>query len=134
MILPDLFVSPLFYFAYTSTLFVKIIYKKCSFVHRCLVGNRCLANVQTVSNQKVNLPKTFIFLNSTNINLQKPGIATPSESYRKRNKLDYPVNVARSSFSSLSASSTVTSGMWHDIINHQERSTTNCLHPFCLPL
>ena len=31
-------------------------------------------------------------------------------------------------------SSTVTSGMWHDIINHQERSTTNCLHSFCLPL
>ena len=145
VILPDLFVSPLFYFAYTSTLFVKIIYKKSSFVHRCLVGNRCLANVQTVSNQKVNLPKTFIFLNSTNINLQKPGIATPSESYRKRNKLDYPVNVARSASSIINGhhqecGMTMIKMMIITINCHQndhhwqERGKTNCLHSLCLPL
>ena len=93
--------------------------------------------------------KNFHFLKflhiSTNINLQKPGIATPSESYRKRNKLDYPVNVARSASSIINGhhqecGMTMIKMMIITINCHQndhhwqERGKTNCSHSLCLPL
>ena len=39
--------------------------------------------------------KPSTFCNGIKHQILLPGIAKPSESYRKRNKLDYPVNVAR---------------------------------------
>ena len=53
-----------------------------------------------------------------------PGIAKPQDSYRKRNKLDYPVNVARFDFKQLTC--------W--LFNMlQECSSGNSRHTFCVP-